>query len=497
MFNQGIYSKSSTGGSSGQGITGVVANYSALPAAAAAVDEFYFVESPQGTAWLPGSIGGTYYPAGLYYSNGVTWFYAESPYQATLATVNTGTNTDQFVSPYTLANATTVERPLTFGTGLTRTVNTITANISTGIAGGQTIYGGTAASENLTISSTTHGTKGKVIFGSATGLVFNQNLNAVSIGNDSQQIVIAGTTYTIGISIHNDVGTFINSENHAASNTVSVGAVSIGTRSRGTYSVPTVVASGDNIWDMYSLGYDGTDYAIATGIEHEVDGIVAANTVPGRIVFKTATASGVLTESFRVNSSQGVVLTNLAASQILATDANKVIQTLTTATYPNLSELSFVKGLTSSAQNQIDSKRSNTTEMLLFVGSFPATNLAASTTYYWSNMNGLSATGTQSFSKFSFANNYTVTKVVLICSHNINPSSGNTALYIRESATTDKTITTTLDLNTVGTNTSKVFVYSGLGLSVTAGLDYELKTVTPAMGTTPTNCRWHIQLWGY
>jgi len=105
MFNQGIYSKSSGGGGTGQGITGVVANYSALPSAASAADEFYFVESSQGTAWLPGSLGGTYYPAGLYYSNGVTWFYAESPYQATLATVNTGTNTDQFVSPYTFTNA--------------------------------------------------------------------------------------------------------------------------------------------------------------------------------------------------------------------------------------------------------------------------------------------------------------------------------------------------------------------------------------------------------
>jgi len=165
MFNQGIYSKSSSGGGTGQGITGVVANYSALPAAAAAADEFYFVESPQGTAWLPGSLGGTYYPAGLYYSNGVTWFYAESPYQATLATVNTGTNTDQFVSPYTLANATTVERPLTFSTGLTRTVNTVTANISTGISGGQTIYGGTGASEKLTISSTTNATKGTIQIG--------------------------------------------------------------------------------------------------------------------------------------------------------------------------------------------------------------------------------------------------------------------------------------------------------------------------------------------
>lgn len=186
MFNQGIYSKSSGGGGTGQGITAVVANYSALPLASAAPDEFYFVESPQGTAWLPGSLGGTYYPAGLYYSNGVTWFYAESPYQASQATVNAGINTDQFVSPYTLANATTVERPLTFSTGLTRSVNTITANISTGISGGQTIYGGTGASEILTISSTTNATKGTIQIGST---------DLVNVGNavtTNQRIFRAG-----------------------------------------------------------------------------------------------------------------------------------------------------------------------------------------------------------------------------------------------------------------------------------------------------------------
>jgi len=200
MFNQGIYSKSSGGGITGQGITAVVANYSALPLASAAPDEFYFVESPQGTAWLPGSLGGTYYPAGLYYSNGVTWFYAESPYQATQATVNAGLVTDQFVSPYTLANATTVERPLTFSTGLTRTVNTITANISTGIAGGQTIYGGTAASEILTISSTTNATKGTIQIGTTDlvniGDAVTTNQRILRVGQDTAYVDIGSLVGT-------------------------------------------------------------------------------------------------------------------------------------------------------------------------------------------------------------------------------------------------------------------------------------------------------------
>ena len=40
----------------------------------------------------------------MYYSNGVTWEYHETPYQASQGTVNTGTNNSQFITPLTLAN---------------------------------------------------------------------------------------------------------------------------------------------------------------------------------------------------------------------------------------------------------------------------------------------------------------------------------------------------------------------------------------------------------
>jgi hypothetical protein len=84
----------------------VVANYSALPAASSVTGQFYWCSASQGTAWLPGSLGGTYYSAGLYYSNGSTWEYLDVPYQATQLEVDTGTVTDKFVTPSTLYNAT-------------------------------------------------------------------------------------------------------------------------------------------------------------------------------------------------------------------------------------------------------------------------------------------------------------------------------------------------------------------------------------------------------
>ncbi|HUC88556.1 MAG TPA: tail fiber domain-containing protein [Candidatus Paceibacterota bacterium] len=65
-------------------------------------------------------------------------------------------------------NANAYEVPLTFSTGLTRSTNTITDNLATGIAGGQTVYGGTAAGENLTLNSTSNATKGKIFFGASS-----------------------------------------------------------------------------------------------------------------------------------------------------------------------------------------------------------------------------------------------------------------------------------------------------------------------------------------
>lgn len=95
----------------------VVANYSALPSAGSASGDFYWCSASQGTAWLPGALGGTYYSAGLYYSNGVSWEFLSVPYQATQATVNTGTNDDQFVTPKTFTNASKWDTKKSIATG--------------------------------------------------------------------------------------------------------------------------------------------------------------------------------------------------------------------------------------------------------------------------------------------------------------------------------------------------------------------------------------------
>lgn len=58
----------------GSGFSYIEDNYAALSLVTGMVDgELAYVESPQGTQWLPATLGGTYYPSGIYLYNGTSW----------------------------------------------------------------------------------------------------------------------------------------------------------------------------------------------------------------------------------------------------------------------------------------------------------------------------------------------------------------------------------------------------------------------------------------
>lgn len=96
---------SSTGSTSGVVIVGAVNNYSSLPVASGNTGNMYLVLNSQGTAWLPGSLGGTFYAKGVYYSNGTSWsLAADVPYQATQSETNSGTTDSVFITPAKLSN---------------------------------------------------------------------------------------------------------------------------------------------------------------------------------------------------------------------------------------------------------------------------------------------------------------------------------------------------------------------------------------------------------
>ena len=104
--NLDYYQVSSGGGGSAFTLSHVV-NFSALPdPTTVGLYDIFIVDNSQGNRFWYGSIGGTYYPAGAYYSDLTKWIYSESASKATQAEVNTGTNTEKYVTPETLKNST-------------------------------------------------------------------------------------------------------------------------------------------------------------------------------------------------------------------------------------------------------------------------------------------------------------------------------------------------------------------------------------------------------
>lgn len=81
----------------------VVANFAALPDPTTVSGKYYWAEASQGTKFIGALWGGTYYPAGLYYSNGTAFQYMDTPAQATQPQVDAGIVTNQWVAPSTLA----------------------------------------------------------------------------------------------------------------------------------------------------------------------------------------------------------------------------------------------------------------------------------------------------------------------------------------------------------------------------------------------------------
>jgi len=166
--------------------------------------------------------------------------------------------------------------------------------------------GTTASSISLSGSDLTIRQKGKLYLGDTNRFVLDGPNNRSAFGHDQTTFVIAGATFGSKVSTFSDIATEIGMSHAAASDTAGFGSIMGAFRSRGTLASPTAVVSGDNLYDNYSLGYDGTDYAISTNISREVDGTVAANQVPGRIVLSTAGSAGILTERVRIDSAGNV-----------------------------------------------------------------------------------------------------------------------------------------------------------------------------------------------
>lgn len=92
----------------------------------------------------------------------------------------------------------------------------------------------------------------------------------------------------------------------------------------------------------------------------------------------------------------GIILANQTANTIASFDSNKNVVSLSTGTYPSLSELSYVKGVTSSIQNQLNVRVSGTGTGSSTAGYIPrwisSSGVANSTIYQSGNNVGIGIT---------------------------------------------------------------------------------------------------------
>lgn len=187
----------------------------------------------------------------------------------TLATVNSNvgsfTNASITVNGKGLitaaSNGATPEVPLTFSTGLTRTVNTITNNLSTGISGGQTAFGGTSLGDALTLKNYTGASTGFVI--DANGLTAGGGSNTL---NGTNGLFVANRTNTAGATLAD----FISGSSNVATVAPTTAIF------RGGLFTPSIGATNTQDWTTTSGGLIGIHLLpiIASGASGTINTVI-------------------------------------------------------------------------------------------------------------------------------------------------------------------------------------------------------------------------------
>ena len=147
----------------------------------------------------------------------------------------------------------------------------------------------------------------------------------------------------------------------------------------------TTVTAGSGLAGGGSLAANRTiDVGQGDGISVSADSIAVDSTVVRTTGVQTISGSRTYTAavvfSSGVTVSGNFTMPNQTASTIAGYDANKNVSSLSTSTYPSLTELSYVKGVTSAIQTQIDAKAATSTTVTAGSGLAGGGSLASNRT---------------------------------------------------------------------------------------------------------------------
>ena len=170
-----------------------------------------------------------------------------------------------------------------------------------------------------------------------SGIVLTKGTNGSTLAISSPMVGVSG------IAVSHSAGTYTISLNDPTIQAADVTDFSEAVDDRVSALLNGPAGSG------VAFNYDDANNRLDVGLDSTVVRTTGSQSIGGAKTFSSA-----------ATFSAGVNMSDQTASRVAGFDASKNLTSLDTTTYPNLTELSYVKGVSSSIQTQLDAKVPNT-----------------------------------------------------------------------------------------------------------------------------------------